>query len=130
MSFHSWNILPRLGLGRVRTKDGGYCQSGPDIVLVLFLGSPELGSIPVINLEYLGLRLYQEKALIGGGAQYQRNKMKKVVAQSTSHCGTPIRPSKYPSPVSAQPILLVLDEHSSHSIQCHYNLWSPGPGAS
>lgn len=40
----------------------------PNIVLVLFLGSPELGSIPVTNLECLGLRLYQRKALVGGGA--------------------------------------------------------------
>ena len=38
-----------------------------NIVLVLFLGGPELGSIPVTNLEYLGLRLYQGKALTGGG---------------------------------------------------------------
>lgn len=80
-----------------------------------------MGSISVTNLEYLGLSLYQGKVL-RKRAQYQRNKKGKVVAQSTSHCGPPKRPSKYQRPVPAQLILLVPDEHSPHPIQCHYNL--------
>lgn len=95
------SLKAKLGLGRVRTKHGSYCQSGPGHSSCSVSGRSRARLYPCNKSLYLSLRLYQGKALVGGGDQYQRNKKKKVVAQSTSHCGTPISPSKYLSSVSA-----------------------------